>query len=105
MTVDPFVPCAVLAFGGPMIAAVIHHIAAYQAYKDEVFPSLPKKPSPKGLSDAEYGRAMKEYDQAFDDALYKSSHRNRYDKEVGRGYATATVAMLIAYIFVIPLAV
>lgn len=101
MTVDPFLPCAVLAFGAPMLAAVIHHIAAYQAYKDEVFPALPKKPNPKGLSDAEYGRAMKEYDQAFDDALYKSSHRNRYDKEVERGYTTAIMATIIAYMYVL----
>lgn len=105
MTVDPFAVYLLLAFGGPMLAAVVHHIAAYQSYKDEVFPALPKKPSPKGLSDAEYGRAMKEYDQAFDDALYRSSHRNRYDKEVERGYATAIVATFIAYILTLPLAV
>lgn len=100
---DPFISCAILAFGGPMLAAVIHHIAAYQEYKDEVFPTLPKKPSSKGMSDAEYGKAMREYDQAFDDALYRSSHRDRYDKEVVRGYATATVAILIASLLVIPL--
>ena len=99
---DPFISCAILAFGGPMLAAVIHHIAAYQSYKDEVFPTLPRKPSSKGMSDAEYGRAMREYDQAFDDALYRSSHRDRYDQEVVRGYATATVAILIASLLVIP---
>ena len=105
MTVDPFAVYLILAFGGPMLAAVIHHIAAYQAYKDEVFPTLPRKPSPKGLSDAEYGRAMKEYDQAFDDALYRSSHREKYDSEVNRGYTTAMVAAIVAYVFVILLAV
>ena len=105
MTVDPFAVCLLLAFGGPMLAAVIHHIAAYQAYKDEVFPTLPKKPSPKGLSDAEYGKAMKEYEQACDDALYRSSCRKKYDNEVERGYWTAAVATITAYMFLIPLAV
>lgn len=101
--IDPFISCALLAFGGPMMAAIIHHIAAYQAYKDEVFPTLPNKPSSKGLSDAEYGKAMREYDQAFNDAMYRSSHREKYDREVGRGYSTATVAILMAYILIIPL--
>ena len=105
MIIDPFAVYLILVFGGPMLAAVIHHIAAYQAYKDEVFPTLPKKPSPKGLSDAEYGKAMKEYEQACDDALYRSSCREKYDNEVERGYVTATVAIFIAYVLLIPLAV
>lgn len=105
MTVDPFMACLLLAFGGPMLTAVIHHISAYQAYKDEIFPTLPKKPSSKGLSDAEYGKAMKEYEQAFDDAMYRSSRRDKYDNEVERGYVAATLAIFTAYILIIPLAV
>ena len=102
---DPFAVYLILAFGGPMLAAVIHHIAAYQAYKDEVFPTLPKKPSPKGLSDAEYGKAMKEYEQACDDALYRSSCRDKYDNEVERGYVAAIIATFTANILILPLAV